>query len=57
MERVAKVKWKTRSVEERRSRSKEGHGLIVYEIVIPRIMTEVMLDSLAGTAAKIKEWW
>lgn len=29
-------------------------GLIIHEIVILRIMTEVMLDSLAGPAAK---WW
>lgn len=32
--------------------------LIIHEIVTPRIMTEVMLDSMAGPAAKIKEsWW
>lgn len=53
MERVTKGKWETRSLKERRSRSKEGQ----WVDHTPRIMTEVMLNGLAGPAPKIKEWW
>lgn len=55
MGRGAKIRWKTRPSEKKGPR--KVSGWIIQEIVMLRIMTEVMLYSFTEPAAKIKEWW